>query len=330
MEDSYGHAAGIAHTTEKCENEVTVGRARSDSVTTVDLDVGNPDVGNAAVGRRVRAARESAGLSLRALARSVGVGPATLSELETGKTRMSVVRLGRIAAALGRSMEDILAAEEPPVTAPRVDVGDGDWRHYRPLYVDPVLEAATAVFLRTGYHGASVRDVAAESGLSVSGIYHYHASKQVMLQRILDLGMDDLLWRCRAAVAAGGDEVERFCFLVETMALFHTHRREIGFLAASEMRSLDPAARSAMTARRQVQQRLVDAEVAAGVESGRFRTPFAREASRAVVTMCKSIAEWYRPAGPLAPEDVAWRYVRLALGMVEHTGSTGAGLPTTP
>lgn len=284
-----------------------------------------PDVENADVGRRVRVARESAGLSLRALARSVGVGPATLSELETGKTRMSVVRLNRIAEVLGRSMEDILAAERPPVTVPRVEIGDGDWRLYQPLHTDPVLSAATAVFLRTGYHGASVRDVAAESGLSVSGIYHYHASKQVMLQRILDLGMDDLLWRCRAAAAAGGDEVERFSFLVETMALFHSHRREIGFLAASEMRSLDPAARSTMTTRRQAQQRLVDDEVAAGVESGRFRTPFPREASRAVVTMCKSIAEWYRPSGPLAPEDVAWRYVRLALGMVEHAGATDGG-----
>ena len=140
------------------------------------LDVDKAAVENSDVGRRVRAARESAGVSLRALARSVGVGAATLSELETGKTRMSVVRLNRIAVALGRSIEDILAAEDPPVTSPRVVVGDGDWRHYQPLHLDPVLGAATAVFLRTGYHGASVRDVAAESGFSVSGIYHYHAS----------------------------------------------------------------------------------------------------------------------------------------------------------
>ncbi len=290
----------------------------------MSLDVENSDVENRDVGRRVRAARESRGLSLRALARSLGVSAATLSELETGKTRMSVVRLSRIATALDRSIEEILRPEEPPTTTPRVVVEDGDWRHYPPLHLDPVLGAATAVFLRTGYHGASVRDVAAESGFSVSGIYHYHASKQDMLQRILDLGMDDLLWRCRAAVAAGGDEVERFCFLVETMALFHTHRREVGFLAASEMRSLDPAARSAMTARRKLQQGLVDAEVAAGVASGRFRTPFAREASRAVVTMCKAIAEWYSPTGPLAPEVVARRYTHLALGVVQHDGPVDA------
>lgn len=104
-----------------------------------------------------------------------------------------------------------------PIGASEPAPARGDWRHYEPLDLDPVLAAAMAVFLRTGYHGASVRDVAAEPGLSVSGIYHHHASKQEMLQRILDLGMDDLLWRCRAAVVHGSDEVERFCLLVETM-----------------------------------------------------------------------------------------------------------------
>ncbi|MER5669623.1 TetR family transcriptional regulator [Pseudonocardia alni] len=268
------------------------------------------------VGRHVREAREASGLSLRALARALGVSAATMSELETGKTRMTVVRLHRIAETLGRSVEDLLAADRPAPVAARSEPEPGDWRRYEPLDLDVVLEAALTVFLRTGYHGASVRDVAAGSGLSVAGIYHHHASKQEMLQRILDRGMEDLLWRCRAAAAHGNDEVERFCLLVETMALFHTHRREIGFLAASEMRSLDPAAREHMTARRALQQRLVDAEVIAGVASGRMTTPHAREAARAVVTMCKSIAEWYNPAGPFAPGDIAERYVQFALGVV--------------
>ena len=270
------------------------------------------------VGRHVRDAREATGLSLRALARALGVSAATMSELETGKTRMTVARLHRIAETLGRSVEDLLSADQPAPAAGREQPPAGDRRRFEPLYLDAVLDAAMTVFLRTGYHGASVRDVAAESGLSVAGIYHHHASKQDMLQRILDRGMDDLLWRCRAAVAEGSDEVARFRLLVETMALFHTHRREIGFLAASEMRSLEPAARAHMTARRAAQQRLVDAEVLAGVASGRMSTPHAREASRAVVTMCKSIAEWYNPTGPFTPEDIADRYVQFALGLVGH------------
>ncbi|WP_433503102.1 TetR family transcriptional regulator [Pseudonocardia halophobica] len=280
------------------------------------------DVEDAEVGGRVRAARSAAGMSLRTLAKALGVSVGTMSQLETGRTTLSVVRLNRIASLLGRTVDDILSGRTAdPVPPPYTSAASTDraWRRYAPLDLDPVLRAAMTVFQQTGYHGATVRDVARESGLSVSGIYHYHASKQEMLQRILDLGMEDLLWRCRAAVDAGADEVERFALLVETMALFHTHRREVGFLAASEMRSLDESARADMTVRRALQQRLVDTQVAAGVESGRFETPFPREVSRAVVTMCKSIAEWFNPAGDLRPDEVAARYVHFGLEMVRYT-----------
>jgi AcrR family transcriptional regulator len=54
-------------------------------------------------------------------------------------------------------------------------------------------------FLEIGYHGATVRGIAARCGLSVSGIYHYYTSKQQMLVTILDLAMAELLMRARAA-----------------------------------------------------------------------------------------------------------------------------------
>ena len=39
------------------------------------------------LGERIRAERNRQGLSLRALARSVGVSPSMMSQIETGKTR---------------------------------------------------------------------------------------------------------------------------------------------------------------------------------------------------------------------------------------------------
>ncbi|GAB3067691.1 hypothetical protein [Nocardioides zeae] len=40
------------------------------------------------------------------------------------------------------------------------------------------------------------------------------------------------------------------------------------------------------------------------------------DASRAVVTMCTALAQWYRPTGPATPEQVAAGYVELALDAV--------------
>jgi AcrR family transcriptional regulator len=273
--------------------------------------VAGPD---GALGRRLREERERRGLTLRALARQIGVSPATLSHIETGKTRANDARLENIADALGVASAGLTAGPAPDGGKPAEP--PADWRTYPPPTLDPVLRAALDLFLDVGYHGASVRDIAARSGLSVSGIYHYHPSKQQMLVRILDAAMADLLARAEQARAEGADPVARFRLLVENLALFHTHRRELGFIGASEMRSLERANRDRIAAMRVRQQRMLDAEVEAAVALGRFDVRRPRQASRAVVTMCTSLVQWYRPDGPMSPEQIALEYVEFALDLV--------------
>jgi AcrR family transcriptional regulator len=193
-----------------------------------------------------------------------------------------------------------------------------NWRVFPPLLVGPVLGAALDVFVEMGYHGASVRDIARRAGLSVPGIYHHYATKQEMLTTILDLRMEDLLWRSRAAQdEGGGDPVRRFELLIECLVLYHTYRRDLAFMGASEMRNLDPGNRRRLVALRGEQQRMVDEAVDEAVASGRFTTPYPRDAARAVVTMCTALPQWYRPDGPLTPEQIAERYVHLALATVQ-------------
>jgi AcrR family transcriptional regulator len=200
------------------------------------------------------------------------------------------------------------------------DAAPGWWREYPPLDFDPVLRAALEEIMAIGYHGATVRGIAARCGLSVSGVYHYYPSKQQLLYTILDRTMTDLLGRARAARAEGRDPVERFSLLVRHLALFHTHRRELGFVGASEMRSLVPANRRRIAEMRMAQQRMVDQEAEGAVREGRFRQDHPREAARAVVTMCTALANWWRPGGPLGPEPVAEQYVGFALGLMRYEG----------
>ena len=53
------------------------------------------------VGPRLRAYREQRGLSLRELARRLGVSPSAISQIETGKSRPSVSTLYSIVSELG-------------------------------------------------------------------------------------------------------------------------------------------------------------------------------------------------------------------------------------
>lgn len=194
-----------------------------------------------------------------------------------------------------------------------------DWRHFDPLPLDNVLEAAAEAFVELGYHGATVREIARRCGLSVPGMYHHYVTKQEMLVALLDMLMEDLLWRTGAARAGGGaDPVRRFALIVECLALVHTHRRDLAFIGASEMRSLEAANRDRIVGLRVKEQRLLDAEVVAAVASGEFTTSHPHEASRAVATMCTAIVQWYQPGGPDSPEMIAERYVEFAFGLVGY------------
>ncbi|MCW6005427.1 cupin domain-containing protein [Micromonospora sp. CPCC 205371] len=67
------------------------------------------------VGERIREARLRGGMSLRGLARAVGVSASLISQIETGKSRPSVSTLYSITRALGISVEDVFdAADEAP------------------------------------------------------------------------------------------------------------------------------------------------------------------------------------------------------------------------
>lgn len=177
----------------------------------------------------------------------------------------------------------------------------------------PILRAAQHCFVEQGYHGTSIRVIATRAGLSVPGLYHHHRSKQEMLQAIVRTAMESLYAQSVEALdAAGEDPADRLDALVACLVRFHAYEREQAFLAYSEIRSLDDEARQAHIGRRDAQQRLMDTIVDSGVERGVFTTPHPVEASRAVVTMCTSVAQWYRSDGPLTPEALVDRYLDIA------------------
>ena len=178
------------------------------------------------------------------------------------------------------------------------------------------MTSAVANFTERGYHGTSIRDVAAASGLSVPGVYHHFRSKQEILRALMDATMDELLGRCEAALRdAGEDPAARFDALVESFVRFHMFRRPQAFVGSSEIRSLEPDNRAAYVARRDAAQRMLEDVVAAGVTAGVFSAEHPDEVARAISSLCVGVASWYRPDGPLTPDRLVQRHLVLARRM---------------
>ncbi|MGO3327177.1 TetR/AcrR family transcriptional regulator [Gordonia sp. (in: high G+C Gram-positive bacteria)] len=195
----------------------------------------------------------------------------------------------------------------------------GSWRDYGAVDLPAPLRAALEVFVQHGYHGTSVREIAARAGLSVPGLYHHYPSKQSLLQGLLELTMADLLRRSEQAIfEAGEDPLAQFDAVVESLLRFHMYRREQAFVGSTEMRSLDNDYRPRYIGHRVRQQRMVDEIVVAGVQSGAFCTVDPKGAARAVATMCVGLSTWYRSDGELGPDELIDRNLEYARAIVGH------------
>lgn len=270
------------------------------------------------IGAAIRQARRDAGLTVRQVAEVLGVSAATISAIENGKTGISVARLSALAHALSTSTASLLArASQPQRGGAAHDVAAGsDWRYFPPLELDPVLTAAINAFVETGYHGTSVRQIAERAGMSVPGIYHHYADKQALLVSIFELTMAELNWRVDAARRDADTHLVEVARIVEALALFHTHHRDLAFIGASEMRSLTVVNRRRIAAERTGIQRVLDEAIERACAGGYVNVADRASAGRAIATMCTSLPQWFRPSGPDSAEQVSRSYVQLALAML--------------
>jgi transcriptional regulator with XRE-family HTH domain len=73
------------------------------------------------MGAALRAVREDRGLSLREVARRVGVSPSFVSQVETGKANPSVGTLYALVGVLGTSLDDLMGDAGPNGVPPVVE-----------------------------------------------------------------------------------------------------------------------------------------------------------------------------------------------------------------
>ena len=63
-----------------------------------------------------------------------------------------------------------------------------------------IIDAAYRCFARKGFHQATMRDIYAESGLSVGAVYHYFSSKDAIIQASFEFDYERSLALLTAAM----------------------------------------------------------------------------------------------------------------------------------
>jgi len=123
-----------------------------------------------------------------------------------------------------------------------------------------IAQGALALFLERGFHGTSIREIAASAGLSMGGLYEYISSKDdvlSMVYRSMTSPLEDV-WD-------GATDVETLIFSVLTASWERSRDVQILY---RETVHLDAAHREELAATERAYARVIAEAITAGVERG--------------------------------------------------------------
>jgi len=197
----------------------------------------------------------------------------------------------------------------PPARRPRKGaVTDEDSNRRQQL-----LRASARLFREKGYDGTSVRDIAQATGMqSGSWVYHF-ATKQDILEAVMEEGLVDALARIEAIAALDLPPRRRFEQLVRThLDTILGPGQDFIPVVLYEWRSLEAAARRRVTVPLKRYEAIWQAAIARLQQSGEWpgRT---RIDALLLFGALNWIARWYQPAGPLGVDALAGECVRFFL-----------------
>jgi TetR/AcrR family transcriptional regulator, cholesterol catabolism regulator len=161
------------------------------------------------------------------------------------------------------------------------------------LKQERILEAATRLFLRNGYHGCTMDQIAAAIGVTKPFIYYQFRDKGEILAAISGHGAELSLSAIDDAERQAGSVTARmrwFCRRLTEIVIDNGH-----YLAVyhRETSNLDDADRKRITRRRLEIDARVSRLVTRGVEAGEFAVADPAIAASAVTMMISYCFQWY-------------------------------------
>lgn len=186
----------------------------------------------------------------------------------------------------------------------------------RPGAAGRLLDAALRLFARNGFAGTSIRDIAAEAGLTSAALYSHFPSKEHLLAELVRAGHDEHHTRLRRALLDGGDVSDQLRNVVRAHVRFHAEHPVLATVCNTELHALPPDLVAPSLALRSQSERLLEEIVERGVSQGVFDPPHVWMTVAAIGGMGIRVAAWYSPDSTYDVDEVATTYADLAIRMV--------------
>ena len=180
-----------------------------------------------------------------------------------------------------------------------------------------ILLAGLGLFAEHGFHGTSIRDIAAETAVQSASLYAHFPSKEAILAELVLAGHEEHHTRLvTALLESGTDPRDRLAALVRAHVQAHTDYPMLAVVANNEMHALSPTAAAPAAAVRRQSEALLAEVLAMGHQQGVFDIVHLEATAAAIGGMGIRVANWYpAPKAGLNPSQLADVYASLALRM---------------
>ncbi|OYO26315.1 TetR/AcrR family transcriptional regulator [Janthinobacterium sp. PC23-8] len=179
------------------------------------------------------------------------------------------------------------------------------------LKMKQIMDAAAALFAKTGYPGVKMEQIAKNCKASKSMLYHYFPTKDEILFAILKDHLDSVISAIMSIETSGSDPQVRFLAMVQTFTQKSAQTRRRHVVAMNDVKFLPKAMLDPI-------QKLETKVLDLVTEYLRAVNPTLDDSlykpyGMLLIGMMNWTDTWYKPTGAIKPQELVERISRLFL-----------------
>jgi AcrR family transcriptional regulator len=180
-----------------------------------------------------------------------------------------------------------------------------------------ILAAATELFYEKGYHGTTMREIAAAVEIKAGSLYNHFDGKQELLTRI-SISTTQALYDGAVARLDGIESAEeRLKAFVKWHVEFHARERHAARVTDEQLHALTARNRKLLLELRDAHEQLFGGILSEGAKSHGWKVEDPSVIAIALLTMCTQVDVWYRENGRLSPEQIGELFASFILSGLE-------------
>jgi AcrR family transcriptional regulator len=182
---------------------------------------------------------------------------------------------------------------------------------------EQIYSTARSLFRERGYPATSVRVIAREMNMQAGSLYAHIDSKEDVLWEIVNRAADQFLASAEPIAASDLRPTDKLRELVRAHVRVVAANLAEAPIFLHEWKFLGEERRHEIAERRNRYESLYRHVVEEGIASGEFAPTDPKMATLLVLSAVNWMPQWYNPAGPLSPAEVADSFSDLVLRGLE-------------